>query len=159
MQRPEPQILNLPPKTLVGLRMISTLAVDQTPTLWRTFMPRHREIQATAPERYAVRVFPEGFFERLDPERPFEIWAGIESSGPQPEGMEALTLSGGLYAAFTYQGLPQEYPPVFQYLLQVWMPKNGLAYDYRPHVAVMGDRYVNSSPDSEEEMWIPVRNR
>jgi len=31
--------------------------------------------------------------------------------------------------------------------------------DDRPHFALMGDRYKNDDPESEEEIWIPVKKR
>jgi AraC family transcriptional regulator len=29
--------------------------------------------------------------------------------------------------------------------------------DQRPHVEVMGEKYKNNDPDSEEEIWIPIK--
>jgi AraC family transcriptional regulator len=29
--------------------------------------------------------------------------------------------------------------------------------DNRPHFEILGEKYKNESPDSEEELWIPVK--
>jgi len=31
--------------------------------------------------------------------------------------------------------------------------------DDRPHFEVLGDKYKNADPDSEEEIWIPIRTK
>ncbi|MEN9524835.1 MAG: hypothetical protein RLZZ256_219, partial [Bacteroidota bacterium] len=31
--------------------------------------------------------------------------------------------------------------------------------DERPHVEVMGSKYKNNDPASEEDIWIPIRPR
>jgi AraC family transcriptional regulator len=31
--------------------------------------------------------------------------------------------------------------------------------DNKPHFEIMGDQYKNEDPDSEEELWIPIKKR
>jgi predicted transcriptional regulator YdeE len=31
--------------------------------------------------------------------------------------------------------------------------------DNRPHFEVLGDKYKNNDPSSEEEIWIPIRKK
>lgn len=31
--------------------------------------------------------------------------------------------------------------------------------DFRPHFEILGEKYKNNDPGSEEEVWIPVRPR
>lgn len=56
-------------------------------------------------------------FEDFKPETIFEKWATIEVTDFNniPEGMEAFTLRGGLYAVFDYKG---NSPEIFQYISQ-----------------------------------------
>jgi AraC family transcriptional regulator len=31
--------------------------------------------------------------------------------------------------------------------------------DDRPHFEILGDKYKNGDPDSEEEIWIPIKQK
>jgi AraC family transcriptional regulator len=73
--------------------------------------------------------------------------------------MQSFLLPGGLYAVFHYKGLPSEGAKTFQYIFGTWLPGSEYALDNRPHFEVLGERYNNNSPDSEEEIWIPVKPR
>jgi AraC family transcriptional regulator len=37
------------------------------------------------------------------------------------------------------------------------LPASGYELDDRPHFEILGERYKNNDPDSEEELWFPVR--
>ena len=71
--------------------------------------------------------------------------------------MEKFTLEGGLYAVFDYKGLPGN-PEIFQYIFTEWLPGSGYLLDNRPHFEVIGAKYKANSPESEEEIWIPIKN-
>ena len=36
-------------------------------------------------------------------------------------------------------------------------PKSKYELDKRPHFALMGEEYKNEDPDSEEELWFPIK--
>jgi AraC family transcriptional regulator len=74
-----------------------------------------------------------------------------------PDGMETLTAPGGLYAVFLYQGPANAAPETYQYIFGTWLPTSDYALDNRPHFAVMGEKYKNNDPSSEEELWIPIK--
>lgn len=159
MQMPEPRIETLPPKTLVGMKIEMSFAENRTPELWRGFMPRRNEVpNAIGTELYSVQLYGAGFFERFSPTAQFEKWAArpVTAVGNLPEGMQVLELPGGLYAGFTYRGMPSAYGPIFQALATKWMPQNGFMLDGRPHFEVLGEKYSRDSEDSEEEVWLPV---
>lgn len=90
----------------------------------------------------------------------FDKWAAVEA-GPEaaiPEGMESLSTSG-LYAVFIHRGPASQGPSSYQYIFGEWMPASAYEVDQRLHMAVMGEKYKNEDPASEEELWIPVRHR
>ena len=37
------------------------------------------------------------------------------------------------------------------------MPASEYILDKRPHFEILGEKYKNDDPASEEEVWIPVR--
>ncbi len=71
--------------------------------------------------------------------------------------METYTLVRGLYAVFDYKGLHTD-TKIFYYIFETWLPKsNDYCLDDRPHFEILGAKYKNNDPNSEEQIWIPVR--
>ena len=100
------------------------------------------------------------FFQNFDPTRSFEKWAAIPVSDFDsiPNEMQTLVIPNGLYAVFHYKGSSAD-SSIYQYIFQEWIPKSGYIVDNRPHFEVLGEKYKNNDPDSEEEIWIPVKKK
>lgn len=157
----EYRIEQLEEKKLIGKRMAMSFAANATADLWKDFMPRRHEIaHKVGHELYAMQIYPESFFEKFNPMTSFEKWAALEVSSIQeiPAGMEATILPAGLYAVFLYKG-PANSPVPFQYIFQTWLPASGYELDTRPHFELLGENYKNNDPASEEELWIPVKEK
>ena len=90
----------------------------------------------------------------------FEKWATIEVADFDnvPGDMETFTLTGGLYAVFDYKGSSSDLR-IFQYIFGTWIPNSDYELDDRPHFEVLGKNYKNGDPTSEEEIWIPIRQK
>jgi AraC family transcriptional regulator len=90
----------------------------------------------------------------------FEKWAAIEVTDFEnvPEKMDSYTLNGGLYAVFPYKGLSTD-NSVYLYIFGIWLPDSDYLLDDRPHFEILGDNYKNGDPDSEEEIWIPIKQK
>jgi AraC family transcriptional regulator len=73
-----------------------------------------------------------------------------------PDEMEAFKLKGGLYAVFHYIGSSMD-TRVFQYIFGTWLPASSYLLDDRPHFEILGDKYKNANPNSEEDIWIPIK--
>jgi AraC family transcriptional regulator len=156
-----PQIINFPEKKLVGKRMEMSFANNRTGELWRSFMPRKNEIaQAIGTDLYSLQRYEEGFFDPFNPQAIFEKWAAMEVGdfGNTPEGMDTLALPGGLYAVFHYKGPANDAKEIFRYILGVWLPDSGYQLDHRPHFEILGEKYKNNDPDSEEDIYIPIKS-
>jgi AraC family transcriptional regulator len=65
-------------------------------------------------------------------------------------------LNGGLYAVFNYKGLNTD-NRIFIHIFTEWLPSSGYVLDERPHFEILGEKYKNNDPESEEEIWIPVK--
>lgn len=155
-----PRIESLPKTTLVGFRTQMSLAQNRTAELWRRFMPLRQQIRAASEDLYSVEVYPSlTFFQQFDPTSEFEKWAAVKVDEVElvHEEMEKLIIPGGQYAVFLYRGKGSEAASTYQYILGEWLPKSPYQLDHRPHFALMGDKYQNESPDSEEELWVPIR--
>ena len=74
-----------------------------------------------------------------------------------PESIQPFHLEGGLYAVFRYIGMPQDFAPIFRYIFSEWLPQYGYDVDSRPHFELLGAKYNNGDPNSEEDIYIPIR--
>jgi len=125
-------------------------------------MPRRKTIlNQVGTELYSIEIYPPGFYDEFNPEATFEKWAAVKVSKPGSvlEDMENLTVPAGLYAIFIHKGPASAGPGTYRYIFGTWLPASDYILDERPHFAVMGERYKNDDPDpdSEEELWIPVK--
>ena len=156
----EPRIETLPEKQVAGMRIVMSFANNKTRELWQRFMPRRNEIEnSVGTELYSLEVYPSGFFAPFDDKALFEKWAAVEVTDHDtlPPEMKPLTVPTGLYAVFLHQGPASAGPQTYGYIFQEWLPHSAYALDDRPHFAVMGEKYKGENPDSEEELWIPVK--
>jgi AraC family transcriptional regulator len=43
------------------------------------------------------------------------------------------------------------------YIFNTWLPQSNYQLAPRPHFEILGEKYKNNHPDSEEEIWIPIQ--
>ena len=156
----KPTIISLSSKKLLGIRTRTSLSLNKTRSLWQSFMPRRKEIRnAIGTELYSLQVYDSFYFSNFNPHTEFEKWACVEVKDYDtiPEGMEPFSLPGGLYAVFLYKGSSASGAETFRYIFETWLPSSEYELDNRPHFEVLGEKYRNDNPDSEEEIWIPVK--
>ena len=154
-----PRIETCREKRLVGLRLSMSVSDNKTARLWQSFMPRRKEISnAVTTEVISLQLYKPAYFSDFKVTNEFEKWATVEVNdfSKVPEGMETFTLSRGLYAVFEYKGLASD-NRIFQYIFGTWLPSSDFMLDDRPHFEILGERYKGNHPDSEEEIWIPVK--
>jgi len=158
----QPRIETLSEKILIGKRNNMSFLNNRTAELWQSFMPTRKEIKnSIGTELYSVEVYPPQFFERFSNEIEFEKWAAIEAESLDaiPNGFESLIIPNGLYAVFIHKGPASKGFKTYQYIFQSWIPNSEFQLDNRPHFALMGDNYKNEDPNSEEEIWIPIKKK
>ena len=157
----QPQIITIPDKKLVGRRLNMSLSGNRTTELWQSFMPLRKEIRNKLnADLFSIQIYdPNLDFRDFTPETEFDKWAAIEVSEYEeiPEGMETLDIPGGLYAVFDYRGAPDNFAPMFHSIFGEWIPASDYEVDKRPHFDVLGEKYKGNAPDSEEEIWVPVK--
>jgi AraC family transcriptional regulator len=156
----EARIENSAEKKFIGKRLQMSFSNNKTFKLWSSFMPRRKEISnSIGKELYSIEIYNPAFLDNSDPDNIFEKWAAMEVSDFQfvPAGMEKLVTPEGLYAVFLHKGPASEGPKTYQYIFQSWLSNSKYELDNRPHFAIMGEKYKNEDPASEEELWIPIR--
>ena len=143
------------------MRLTMSLADNKTSALWKAFMPRRKEVvNALNTEVISLQLYRRNHFSDFKIINEFEKWATVEVSdfSKVPEGMETFTLSAGVYAVFHYKGLSSD-NSIFQYIFGTWLPASDYTLADRPHFEILGEKYRNNDPASEEEIWIPVTQK
>lgn len=150
-------------KKLLGNSLQMSFAENKTAELWKSFMPKVKQLNLPEPlYLYSLEVYNDTtFFLNFDPARSFEKWAAIETTEltDTPQGFQQFVLPAGLYAVFIHKGPASEGYKTYEFIFKNWLPQSDYVLDNRPHFALMGSAYKNNDPDSEEEIWIPVRER
>ncbi|MCU0428651.1 MAG: GyrI-like domain-containing protein [Cytophagaceae bacterium] len=155
----EPKFQMVQEIKLVGLTTQTSLTNNKTAALWQSFMPRRSEIQSRLGQHlFSVQQYGPEYFQDFQPHRYFTKWATAEVSDWErmPDGMQALLIPQGLYAVFSYKGSSND-SSIYRYIFETWLPDSGFELDPRPHFERLDDRYKNNDPDSEEEIFIPVK--
>jgi AraC family transcriptional regulator len=154
----QPRFESLKEKKLVGKYVTMSLADNKTFDLWRSFMPERMKIQnRVSNDMISMRVYSEPL-QLKNINQQFEKWAVVEVSDFDnvADGMKTFILKEGLYAVFNYKGLNTD-NRIFIYIFNEWLPNSNYELDERPHFEVLGEKYRNNDPESEEEIWIPIR--
>ena len=150
----------LPETFLVGKSVEMSMLNNLTHQLWKSFMPRRNEVKHQSTTDFiSLQLYPEEFMSKgINPNKSFTKWAGVfvESIEDVPNDMGSLIIPGGLYVVFDYVGSGNDAPHAFQYIFTEWLPKSTYRLDNRPHFEVLGEKYKNNDPNSEEEIWIPI---
>ncbi|MES2288026.1 MAG: GyrI-like domain-containing protein [Bacteroidota bacterium] len=155
----QPRIEVLKEKKLVGKSLKMSLADNKTGVLWRSFMPRRKEISnSLTTNMFSLQVYEPSYFDNFDPSKEFEKWALVEVADFEiiPDEMKIFTLTGGLYAVFDFKGSSTD-TKIFEYIFGIWLPASNYSLDNRPHFEILGEKYKNGDQDSEEEIWIPIK--
>lgn len=157
---PEPIIAVVTEKKLVGQRVAMSLAENKISALWRSFISHLKDIQKrTSNEMISMSVYSE-LLQPGDFNQKFDKWAAVEVSdfNNVPEGTEKFTLKGGLYAVFHYQGLSTD-NSIFINIFSTWLPSSHYELDDRPHFEILGSKYKNGDPNSQEDIYIPIKSK
>ena len=154
-----PKIVEIQEKKMLGMHLEMSLVNNKTGDLFRRFMPRRKEIANTVSNgTYALQQYD---FKSFTPQTIFEKWACVEVNdfNSIPNEMETFTIKSGLYAVFVHKGTTTDFMKSMQYIVHEWLPNSSYTIDNsRPHFEYLGNKYVGpNNPNSEEEVWIPIR--
>ena len=155
------RIVSLPKKLLVGQQLEMSISANRTFELWSSFMPIQKELSNKVDQNfYSIQVYPhQPDFSQFNPNAIFTKWAAVEVTdfANIPDNLKPFTLQGGLYAVFLHKGDTQAFMKNIQSIFGEWLPNAEYQLDHRPHFELLGEKYKNNDPNSEEEIWIPIR--
>jgi AraC family transcriptional regulator len=153
-----PTIKTFPTTKFIGKNLSFTYADYRAFELWSSFMPTRKEIQnVIGSELYSIQINPDNF--DFKPNTPFVKWAAVAVTSFDfiPENMETLEIEEGLYAVFNYKGDQSNVAAFFNSIYTEWLPSSGYQLDSRAQFEILGEKYKNGSPESQEEIWIPIK--
>lgn len=157
----KPRIETLTEKKLIGSKLKMSLTINKTGELWGSFAPKIKDIKNRfTTDKISMQVYDSLYYVNFNPNNEFVKWATVEVAdfNDIPKGMETFTLGSGLYAVFDYKGSSND-STIFQYIFTTWLPGSEYQLDNRPHFEVLGEKYKNNDPNSEEEIWIPIKKK
>ncbi|MBY0424038.1 MAG: GyrI-like domain-containing protein [Cytophagales bacterium] len=158
-----PVITWMPSKHFVGFHLLMSLANDRTPELFQRFMPARKFIQNPVSTNIyeIIEYAPTMDMQQFSPSDSFVKWATweVEASSKAEMGMEKIILEEGTYAVFIHRGTASEFRSTYDFIFSSWLPSSEYQLDKRPHFLVLGPKYKNNDPNSEEEIWIPIASK
>jgi len=153
-----PTIKTFPATKFIGMHSIFSYSDYRAFELWSSFMPKKKEIQNTINSNlFNIQINPENF--DFHPNTPFVKWAAVEVSSFNviPSEMEPLEIDSGLYVVFKYKGNQSNAANFYRKIYTEWFPSSKYELENRPQFEILGDKYKRNDPNSEEEIWIPIK--
>ncbi|MEW7280919.1 GyrI-like domain-containing protein [Aquimarina sp. 2201CG1-2-11] len=157
----QPRIEIAKERKLVGARLKMSVANNRTQELWGGFVPKIKKIiNRLNDDKISMQVYDPMYYQNFNPNTIFEKWAVVEVADLEnvPKELESFILISGEYAVFDYKGAGND-PGIFYYIFTKWLPNSEYELDNRPHFEILGEKYKNNHPDSEEQIWIPVKKK
>tara|TARA_B100000497_G_scaffold128039_1_gene172747 strand:+ start:6334 stop:6807 length:474 start_codon:yes stop_codon:yes gene_type:complete len=152
----EPKIIEFEGSLLSGISKSMDLQTFAPAEVWSQFMPRISRVNNRLnDDLISLRSF-EGiplFGPNASPV--FVYWGGVETE-VKNDGFEHIHIPSGTYAVFHFKGLSSD-STIWRYIYGEWLPNSSWELDDKPHFERLGPAYKNNHPDSEEEIYIPLR--
>lgn len=156
----QPRIETAKEKLLVGKSLKMSLAANKSGMLWESFIPKIQDIKNNVTnDKLSLQVYEKDYFDNFNPNKEFIKWALIEVTDFDNVAteVERFVLPSGQYAVFIHKGDTKEFYKTSQYIYSVWLPNSDYTLDHRPHFEVLGEKTKKDDPNSEEEIWIPIK--
>ncbi|MDR6238564.1 AraC family transcriptional regulator [Aureibacter tunicatorum] len=158
----KPKIIEIEKRNFIGMNVLTSLANNKIPQLWRDFMPRKKEIENNINTGcYEIHPFDTGFkMENFTEDMKFEKWAAVEVNEIKniPKELNSLTIEGGKYAVFEHKGTMSNIQMSFDYAYGTWLSNSEYEIDRRASFERYGEQYFGPEhPESITELWIPIK--
>lgn len=156
----EPEIVELPPRTFVGMRTRffsvdseKNNIGDRLPPLWEAFLPRMDEIgDVVAGPAYGIVRQESADSDLLAYDAAMEVSSVLTV----PEGMVRFDLPATTYARFTHTGPARDIDLTVNYVYSTWLTQSGHRHTYGADLEIYGDDYHPTDPGSVMAYAIPI---
>jgi predicted transcriptional regulator YdeE len=161
---PEPQIVEKPALTVVGLEasFISALSPDATNfkvigPLWDKFVHRAAEVRNRSGHDMLGVIYGRPAETRSHPhELQYIAAVPVSGAGPVPERMVSRTIPASTFAVFTHRGPIKTIGDTVHDIHRVWLPQSAWEHAQIAEVELYDHRFCGGGDNSEMEIWISV---
>ncbi len=146
-------------RKFLGISLKMSLIDNKTAELWSGFSPMINSIQNRVGEhKVSLQIYPSAaYFLEFDVKTVFTKFALVEVSKFNDTKFDQIVLSDTLYAVFLHKGEAKNFPITMNYILSKWLPESNYTLSNAPHFEVLDHRYIKEHPDSQEEIWVPIK--
>jgi AraC family transcriptional regulator len=157
--RMEPKFVELGELHTVGMVCRTTSKNNTIPQLWDRYNPRCGEIRHAIFDNTCLGICYYVDMTNFDENAEFDYMAGRAVSKVEkiPQGMEEHTIPAALYAVFTHKGMLDTLGETYQKIFGPWL--EGYEIAEADQIEWYDDRFDPTSPDSEFDIYIPVKSR
>lgn len=143
---------------LVGLKIETSLAKNETQTLWRSFKIAIKDSElGRSKEFYSVQVYQDFNPETFDPTTVYTKIAAVQTSSAHHANLEKFEIPAGKYAVFEHIGPSHTFPETMRAMF-AWLKNSVYVLDDRPHFEILGEDYLGPlHPESKETVWLPIK--
>lgn len=158
-----PEIVELPPVKVAGIRGETTLGNNRLPGLWERFNQVSHQIPH---QKQPVRGFGiceashENTLYNMNNDILFTEVAGVEVESFEglPDNFITKQIPGGRYAVFTHRGSLSMLLKTFEYIWGTWFLSTKEEMDWREDFELYDERFLGyNHPDSQIDLYIPVK--
>ncbi len=153
----EPRIVDLDALTLIGLPFYGDSSDGKFGQTWERFV----ESEPLVTKRLNDKIYfgVEFFGPEVSRTNQWMYFAAIAVSDLEeiPDILFGKMLPAAKYAVFTVKGGVAKINEVFQYAYKEWLPASGYEAAYPFDFERYDERYKGSVPDSEIDLYIPIK--
>ena len=146
-------------RKFVGQSIQMSLIDNLTFQLWSTFKPNIGLINHRINNHFISLQEYGGisYFSNFKFTNIFTKYALVEVSAFENDSFDHVRVTDTLYAVFLHKGSSENFPLTMNYILSEWLPNSLYRLADAAHFEVLDKRYKKESPDSQEEIWIPIQ--
>ncbi|MEK8215217.1 effector binding domain-containing protein [Paenibacillus sp. FSL L8-0463] len=158
-----PQIVDVEPKQLVGIRFQTSVANNQSVSKWEYFQSRVHEIPHALPDscRYGIFESAQGCtFTSFSEQSQTSEFIGIEVNDTSlaPDKMCYKKFPGGKYARFTHTGKTHSLFQSYQYIWGTWLSASDVELAARDDFECYSERFLGTdNPESQIDIYFPIK--
>jgi AraC family transcriptional regulator len=158
-----PKIVNTEEIKIIGLSIKTNLKDNKVPQLWQDYMKRDREVKNfVMPEIYLGVCINESdkSYKEFTAETAFTEIVGkaVKNFDHIPQGMTTKVVPAYKYAVFTHKGALNTLGDTYDYIYGTWLPKSGMSFGDADDFELYDGRFKMGAPDSEMDIYIPVKD-
>lgn len=154
----EPEIKELDDMKVVGISSLITLKSNLIPLLWQNFFKKMGEIENIVNSDVALGISYDNQQTEDDYIFFYMICYMVSNVDNIPQGLTYLEIPSQKYAVFTHKGLMTELMETYMYIYGEWLPNSDYEHDSEAYqIEWYDDRFSYESPDSEFDIYIPIK--